>query len=331
MKPQPQFNPLATSRRRPWSERGKLIALVFAAGLMTHGATGTEKIGGNNGGNNICGITAGRALSAAQLEAQSDYQLALGKSANISDPAARNASLLQAKADYKDALATCKAQFAARLKVCDRLGGGPYDPLIAPSNFVSSVTNQFYPLTPGTTYYYMGQTAQGVESNVVHVTHNTKVILGVTNVEVHDVVYLGGELVEETLDWYAQDKEGNVWYFGEHSEQIVDGVIVGLEGSFIAGEDGAKPGIIMKASPAVGDFYRQEFLLKDAEDVAEVMSLNENVTVQAGSYSNCLKTEETSPLEPEALEHKYYAKGIGNILIVDEVTTERLELVRITH
>src|SRR5262249_3157135 len=154
--------------------------------------------------------------------------------------------------------------------------------LIVPANFVTNVNNPFYPLTAGTTYYYLGQTAQGVESNVVAVASNTKVILGVTCVEVHDVVYIGGDLEEDTLDWFAQDKDGNVWYLGEHSEQISDGVIVGLEGSFIAGEDGAKPGIIMKASPAAGDFYRQEFQLKDAEDVAEVVTLNEDVTVPAG-------------------------------------------------
>jgi hypothetical protein len=285
---------------------------------------------GASGAQNASRTTDRAALRAAQLEAQSDYQLALGKCANISDPVARKAGQDQAKADLKDALAGCKEQFAARENVCERLGGGPYDPLIVPSNFVSNVTNSFYPLTPGTTYYYLGQTAQGVESNVVSVTSNTKVILGVACVEVHDVVYIDGDLEEDTLDWFAQDKDGNVWYFGEHSEQISEGTIVGLEGSFIAGEDGAKPGIIMKAAPAVGDFYRQEFLLKDAEDVAEVMSTNENVTVPAGVYGNCLKTEETSPLEPEALEHKFYANGVGNILTVDEETGERLELVRIT-
>ena len=101
--------------------------------------------------------------------------------------------------------------------------------------------------------------------------------------------------------------------------------------NLIAGENGAKPGIIMKAQPAVGDFYRQEFLLGEAEDVAEVVALNESVTVAAMIYNNCLKTEETSPLEPEALEHKFYALGVGNVLVVDEETGERLELVRVEN
>ena len=140
-------------------------------------------------------------------------------------------------------------------------------------------------------------------------THNTKVILGVTCIEVHDTVMVDGELTEDTLDWFAQDSAGNVWYFGENSKELEDGLVVSLEGSWMAGVDGAKPGIVMKASPAVGDFYRQEFSLENAEDLAEVVSLNESVTVPAGTFNNCLETEETSPLEPDALEHKFYSAG----------------------
>jgi hypothetical protein len=321
MRPQLQTQDLALQRQRPRNRCAKVLGLFLAIGLITSCAKANAE--------DSCKITSRAALRACQLEAQSVRELALGKCANLADPAERAACRKQALTDYKDALAECKDQFAARQEVCARLGGAPYDPLIAPSNFVGNINNPLFPLTPGTTYYYIGQTAQGVESNVVSVTFNTKVILGVTCVEVHDVVYVDGELEEDTLDWYAQDKDGNVWYFGEHSEQISGGTIVGLEGSFVAGEEGAKPGIIMKAHPAVGDFYRQEFLLKDAEDVAEVISLNENVTVTAGSYDDCLKTEETSPLEPDALEHKFYASGVGNVLVVDEATGERLELVRV--
>ena len=277
-------------------------------------------------GEDFCKTTTRLVHQACRSEAQSDYRLALGKCANLADPVARKACRDQATADYKDALADCKDQRDARQAVCERLGGAPYDPVINPSNFVSQINNPFFPLAPGTTFYYLG----GSESNVVFVTSKTKVILGVTCVEVHDVVSVNGELEEDTLDWYAQDKDGNVWYFGEHSEQISGGVIVGLEGSFIAGEDGAKPGIIMKAQPAIGDFYRQEFSVGVAEDVAEVVGLTDSVTVPYGSFNNCLKTEETSPLEPDALEHKFYANGVGNVLTVDEVTGERAELVKVT-
>src|SRR6267142_3831655 len=190
MQPRPEVKPFTTTCSRSWNERAKLLAFFFAVGWTAFGAIGAE---------NFCRATTRAALRAARLEAQSDYHLALGKCANLSDPAARKTCRQQALADYRDALATSKDQFAAREKVCERLGPDPYDPLIAQSNFVSNVTNPFYPLTPGTTYYYMGQTAQGVESNVVSVTSNTKLILGVTCVEVHDVVYIDGELEEDTL------------------------------------------------------------------------------------------------------------------------------------
>ena len=110
-------------------------------------------------------------------------------------------------------------------------------------------------------------------------------------------------------------------------------MIVGLEGSWTAGVDGAEPGIVMEAHPAVGDFYRQEFLLKDAEDMAEVVSLSESVTVplQVAAFDNCLKTKETSPLEPDALENKFYAAGVGNLLTNDLETGEKSELIQITH
>ena len=200
-----------------------------------------------------------------------------------------------------------------------------------PAQYVGTIDNPWFPLKPGTTLTYEGSKDDRRAAREFEVTTRTKTIAGVTCLVVEDRVTLGGKPAEKTIGYYAQDRAGNVWYFGEHSEQISDGVIVGLEGSFVSGEDGAKPGIVMKGQPAVGDFYRQEFLLKDAEDIAEVISLNENVTVPAGSFSNCLKTEETSPLEPGTLEHKFYANGVGNILTVDEVTGERLELVRVTH
>jgi len=258
--------------------------------------------------------------------AKSDYNLALGKCANIADPVARKACQIQAKADLKDAIDTCQAQTDARLAVCARLGGATYEPSIVPANFVGTISNSFLPFVPGTTLVYVSPS----ESNVLFVTHNTKVILGVTCVEVHDNVYRGGVLTEDTLDWYAQDKDGNVWYFGENTHELDGNEITSIDGSFKGGVNGAEPGIIMKAHPMVGDFYRQEFDLDNAEDVAEVVSLTNTVTVASGTYTNCLKTLETSPLEPDAMENKYYASGVGNVLVVDLVTGERLELISVT-
>src|SRR5262249_55914204 len=160
---------------------------------------------------------------------------------------------------------------------------------------------------PGTTFIYEGQTAAGFEHDEFAVTHNTRVIFGVTCIEVHDIVLTDGVLTEDTLDWFAQDKDGNVWYFGENTHELEDGLISTIDGTFMAGVNGDKAGIVMKAHPAVGDFYRQEFSLANAEDFAETLSLIESVTVPAGSFRNCLKSQETTPLETDLLEYKFYA------------------------
>ena len=141
---------------------------------------------------------------------------------------------------------------------------------------------------------------------------------------------LNGELTEDTLDWFAQDKDGNVWYFGENTHELAGALITTIEGTFMAGVDAAKPGIVMEAHPIIGDFYRQEFSLANAEDFAEVTSLTKSVTVPAGSFANCLQTRETTPLETDLQEDKYYAPGVGNLLTVDATTGERTELTGIT-
>jgi hypothetical protein len=280
---------------------------------------------------NACQLTANTVLRSCRRAAQSDYWLALAKCDNLADPSDLERCQRQAPTDRNDARRTCEEQKDARLAACERLGGAPYDPVINPSNFVSRIDNPYFPLTPGTTFVYEGRTAQGFEHDEFAVTHNTKVILGVTCVEVHDSVALDGELAEDTLDWFAQDTEGNVWYFGENTHELEDGLITTIEGTFTAGVDGDKPGIIMKAHPAIGDFYRQEFSLANAEDFAETVSLTESVTVPAGSFHNCLKSKETTPLETDLLEYKFYAPSVGNVLTVDAVTGDREELVEIRH
>ena len=278
---------------------------------------------------NSCRVSTNAVYDSCTAGAQSDKALAFGKCANLPDPGAAQACRAQAAADAKDARGTCTAQRKFRIDTCNKLGPAPYSPAIDPANFVATVDNPFNPLPPGTTYVYEGNTSAGLEHNEVAVTHNTRVIDGVTCVEVLDTVTINGELTERTLDWFAQDKDGNVWYFGENSEELSGGLVVDLGGSFAAGVAGAEPGIIMKAHPAVGDFYRQEFDLGNAEDLAEVLSLSESVQVPAGNFNNCLETKETEALDPEALEHKFYAAGVGNILTVDLVTGENLPLIQI--
>jgi hypothetical protein len=207
--------------------------------------------------------------------------------------------------------------------------GGPYDPLIDPANFSTKIDNPYFSLKPGTTYIYEGPTSQGFQRNTVEVTHNTKIIDGFTCVEVHDLVFTDGELTEDTLDWYAQDKDGNVCYFGEDSDELGNGRVTSSAGPWHAGVNGARPGILVEAHPKVGDFHRQEFLLNTAEDVARVLDLKQTVTVPAGTFHHCLETEEISGLEPGGLEHKFYAPGIGNVQTIDLVTGDTTPLVMI--
>jgi hypothetical protein len=154
--------------------------------------------------------------------------------------------------------------------------------------------------------------------------------MGVNTTVVRDREFTDGELAEETFDWYAQDRDGNVWYFGEESREYEDGEVISTEGSWEVDINGAQPGMIMEENPQVGDTYRQEFLAGEAEDMAEVVSLNESVSVAYGSFEDCLKTKEWTQLEPDIEESKYYAAGTGLLL---ETTvkggSERLELVDI--
>lgn len=207
-----------------------------------------------------------------------------------------------------------------------------YNPVIDPANFVAGINNRYLPLTPGTTYLYQLSSADGTsQDDTVIVTHDTKMILGVTCIVVHDVVTSNGQLVEDSFDWYAQDKDGNVWYFGEDTKQYENGQVVSTEGSWEAGVNDAKPGIVMEGQPKVGDTYRQEFAQGVAEDMGEVLSLDESVTVPYGTFAHCVKTNDFSALEPDVVENKYFCPDIGQVLTVTvEGGSDRQELVSVT-
>jgi hypothetical protein len=183
---------------------------------------------------------------------------------------------------------------------------------IDPANFVVTVSNPWFPLTPGTTLTYKG-TKDGEDAvDVFEVTDQTKVVDGVTCVVVHDRLMLGGTLHEQTEDWYVQDRDGNVWYFGEATAELDDaGKVVSTDGSWTAGEDGATAGIYMPADPQVGQSMQQEFYPGQAEDHFVVLLTTGSVKVPAGNYKDALLTAEWTPLEPEVLGEKFYAKGIG--------------------
>jgi hypothetical protein len=203
------------------------------------------------------------------------------------------------------------------------LEGTPYAQTIDPADFVDGVDHPFFPMVRGAHFVFDG--AEHVE---VDVLSETKLILGVSVTVVRDRVFQDGELIEDTLDWYAQDVDGNVWYFGEQTAELENGKVTSTAGSWEAGVDGAQPGIVMLATPQAGDTYRQEFYEGEAEDLAEVTSLDGSVSVPAGSWSgtDVLVTEEWTPLEPDVRERKTYARGVGVVEVRvieggDEVTT----------
>ena len=187
----------------------------------------------------------------------------------------------------------------------------PYNPTIDPAKFTEKITNPWFPLKPGQTYIYEGKRDAQPRRTEMAVTTETKMIMGVTCVVVRDVLTSNGALVEKTVDWYAQDVDGNVWYFGEDTAEYVNGAVTSTAGTWLAGVDGALPGIVMKATPAVGDAYRQEYRPGVAEDFAKVQKIDATATVPAGSYSKVVVTEDTDLLDTTKLEHKSYAPGVG--------------------
>jgi hypothetical protein len=202
------------------------------------------------------------------------------------------------------------------LKITD-----PYSPTIDPAAFSTTIDNAFMPLTPGTRTTYESQTAEGHQQTTTEVTRDTKTIMGVNTVVVHDTVTLDGKPTEDTLDWFAQARDGSVWYFGEATKAF-DGGAVDTSGSFEAGVDGALPGIAVPGTPRVGDRYRQEYAKGVAEDVGEVLSLTGSETTPlTGPKTDLLVTKDTDLLDPTGpVENKYYARGIGLVLTVQ--TTE---------
>jgi len=305
-----------------------LTAIAFTFATLFAGKLLAQDENSATESTNICLQAARDALASCKSAARSDYEVAIGRCINITDPAGRRSCQQQAAADLADARDTCSGGFDVRRASCQKLGPGPYDPIINPTNFTTTIDNPYFPLTPGATFTYLSR--NGRIRDVFAVTHDTRVINRVTCVQVHDSVYTNDELTEDTLDFFAQDREGNVWYFGENTAEFENGLLATIEGSFLSGLNHDKAGIIMKAHPAPGDFYRQEFSLGNAEDFAETLNLNSRVVVPYGRFNNCLKSQETTPLEPDALENKYYAPGVGNVLTVDLVTGERDELISVT-
>jgi hypothetical protein len=197
---------------------------------------------------------------------------------------------------------------------------------VNPQDFTTVVDNPFFPLPAGARWVYEGQSPEGAKRVVIEVMKDTQEIMGVDTVVVRDTVTIDGTLFEDTYDWYAQDREGNVWYFGE-AVKYEDGRPVADEGSWKAGADDARPGILMMAAPAVGDHYDQEYFDGQAMASAEVVSLDAQIDVPYGALDGLLQTKDSTSTEPGIFEHKYYAQGVGLVAEIKVGEDETVKLV----
>ena len=317
----------------------RLTACAALATVLSSFSIPALADGGGRWHANYCSATSRIVRHACHLETWQASLVGQASCLNVSDRRDRRACERDVRAERRDAFGQCKNQLEARFEVCDLLGEDRYDPDFSPENFVDPdaigagvAPNPYVPLVPGNRWVYR---AEG-EQVVVEVTDRTKLIEGVTCRVVNDVVSKDGELVEDTDDWFAQDLDGNVWYCGEEVKDYESFAgdepprpeLVAIDGSFKIGRNGARPGILALAAPQVGDAYRQEFLIGEAEDFVEVISITGTESAPGGSCDgDCVVTRDFTPLSPEAQENKYYAPGIGLILEVDLLEGGRLELV----
>jgi hypothetical protein len=190
--------------------------------------------------------------------------------------------------------------------------GSDYEPVLDPANFTTTIDNSYFPLPVGRTLVYRGVKDGQTQVDRVTVTDQTKLVAeGIKARVVTDVATHDGQLLEKTSDWYAQDKQGNVWYVGEDTAAYLPNGKIDTSGSWEAGVHDAEPGLVMEANPQLPDAYRQEFLSGRAEDTAWVVDRGGSLTVPYGTVKNVLTTLEATGLEPGAYDQKVYAPGIG--------------------
>lgn len=207
-----------------------------------------------------------------------------------------------------------------------------YNPQIIATNFSESkkLSNPYFSFQKDKIYVFESKTADGLERREIKLLPEAKMIMGISCAIINDKVWLNGVIIEDTDDWYAQDNQGNVWYFGEDVDNFdAKGKFKDKGGSWEAGIDGAKPGLIMPASPKVGLRYRQEYYFNKAEDEGEILETGIAVTIPLGTYNNCIKTRDFTALEPDLNEYKFYAPGIGLIKEVNATDKEELYLTEI--
>jgi len=327
-----------------------VLVTALAIGLLPN--RGVASGGGDDdrsGKGRYCSATANAVFRACGYEVQDDYWIAVAICTNVSDHVERAQCFGDAKASRREANQLCREQLTGRRDACKSLGEGRYDPDFDPASFdddFASLTNPnpYFPLGIGYRWEYRG----GTESNTLEVLNETKVMAGVRCIVVRDLVKDDGDLIEGTDDWYAQAKDGNVFYCGEEVKNFesFEGddprrpELVSIDGSFKAGRGGDKPGIIFQASPTEGQVYLEEFSLGNAEDVTEVLSTTyafgtdteldrfvPKPLAERFCSGDCVVTKNFSLLEPGVFGLKYYGPGIGVFLEVNPDKGEVVQLV----
>ena len=358
------------SRRTTWFFGLSLIVVIFSllgASALSSGTAPTRENAGREGEsfkltslrdarseaqrrNDFCSQTARALFEACQAEVEDNSFKQKAICLNISDARDRDQCFDELETAMVDGNQLCREQRDERLTACQVLGEGRYDPQINPANFDDNFANltrpnPYFPLTIGYTWEYRG----GGEVNTVAVLNQTKLINGVNCITFRDQVFKNGDLTENTDDWFAQARNGNVWYFGEEVKDLesFDGdnprlpELVSIDGSFKFGREGDKGGLFFLINPSVGRTYREESSLGNAEDVTQILSttyrfgnnpeLDQLVPPQLAqrfcAAGDCIVTRNFSLVEPGIFARKYYARGIGAFLEIDPAAGDVLQLV----
>lgn len=345
-KPDPEKpNPSAAFANLPTT----MAAILASSPLCISGGAHAAGVDELTAQSMFCSATAQALFRACGNQVEDDYWVAFAVCINESDDADRAECFADARSERGDGKQLCGEQLTGRRDACSSLGEGRYDPQFEPASFDSNFANlsnpnRYFPLGIGNQWEYRSKT----QSTKVEVLNETKLIDEVRCIVVRDQVKEGGDLIESTNDWYAQAKDGNVWYCGEetgsfesfHGDRPRKPELVSIDGSFKAGREGDKPGIIFRASPIVGEVYVEEASLGNAEDATRVLSTNYSYgknpaldQLVSGKLAkllcagDCVVTRNFSLLEPGTFERKYYAPGIGVFLEVEPESGEVVQLV----
>jgi len=334
-----------SGRGRGFARLAGVLGMAFVIGLVP--TVGSAKEQGGNGGR-FCSATAAVLFEACGDEIEADHATARAICINVSDGEDRGDCRADAEESRREGVQLCSEQLAGRREACASVGEGRYDPDFDPALFDDPKNptnpNPYFPLTIGNRWEY----SAGSEVDIVEVVNETKLIAGVRCIVIRDLVSRSGDLAEATDDWYAPAKSGDTWYFGEEvkDSESFDGddprrpELVSIDGSFKAGRNGDKPGIIFLASPKVGDVYVEEASLGNAEDVTVILSttyafgndpeldmLVPQALAELLCSGDCVVTKNFSLLEPGIFARKYYAPGIGVFLEVEANEAKAIRLV----